>query len=136
MPVAVTVPHWWDLTGAESGAELRAAGRGLPGPRPARLGSAVEKDLVGDVERALYASKIVAYAQGFNQIQAGSADCDWRIDPAKMATIWRGAAGALSGPASSTGSGRRTTPTATCPRCWSTTTSGRRCGTDRTPGGG
>ena len=29
---------------------------------------------IDDVSKALYASKIIAYAQGFNQIQAGSAD--------------------------------------------------------------
>jgi 6-phosphogluconate dehydrogenase len=42
------------------------------------------------VRQALYASKIVAYAQGFNQIQAGSAEYDWGITPGDMATIWRG----------------------------------------------
>jgi 6-phosphogluconate dehydrogenase len=43
-----------------------------------------------DVQKALYASKIVAYAQGFNQIQAGSAEYDWGITPGDLATIWRG----------------------------------------------
>ena len=43
-----------------------------------------------DVRQALYASKIVAYAQGFNQIQAGSAEYDWHITPGDLATIWRG----------------------------------------------
>jgi 6-phosphogluconate dehydrogenase len=43
-----------------------------------------------DVRQALYASKIVAYAQGFNQIQAGSIEYDWGITPGDMATIWRG----------------------------------------------
>ncbi|WP_167101318.1 NADP-dependent phosphogluconate dehydrogenase [Mycobacterium sp. DL592] len=43
-----------------------------------------------DVQRALYASKIVAYAQGFNQIQAGSAEYNWDITPGDLATIWRG----------------------------------------------
>ncbi|MFZ0835366.1 MAG: NADP-dependent phosphogluconate dehydrogenase [Mycobacterium sp.] len=43
-----------------------------------------------DVRQALYASKIVAYAQGFNQIQAGSAEYDWRVTPGDLATIWRG----------------------------------------------
>ncbi|MEZ0381817.1 MULTISPECIES: NADP-dependent phosphogluconate dehydrogenase [Mycobacteriaceae] len=43
-----------------------------------------------DVRRALYASKIVAYAQGFNQIQAGSAEHGWNITPGDLATIWRG----------------------------------------------
>jgi 6-phosphogluconate dehydrogenase len=45
---------------------------------------------VEDVRRALYASKVVAYAQGFDQIAAGSAEYDWDIDRAAMATIWRG----------------------------------------------
>ena len=40
--------------------------------------------------QALYASKIVAYAQGFDQIRAGSDEYDWDIDPGAMATIWRG----------------------------------------------
>ncbi|MEO6792920.1 MAG: NADP-dependent phosphogluconate dehydrogenase [Mycobacterium sp.] len=43
-----------------------------------------------DVRQALYASKIVAYAQGFNQIQAGSAEHGWDINPGDLATIWRG----------------------------------------------
>src|SRR6202008_197872 len=43
-----------------------------------------------DVRRALYASKIVAYAQGFNHIQAGSAEYDWNLNPGDLATIWRG----------------------------------------------
>jgi len=45
---------------------------------------------IEDVRQALYASKIVAYAQGFNQIQAGSAEYDWGITPGDLATIWRG----------------------------------------------
>ncbi|MBS4729771.1 NADP-dependent phosphogluconate dehydrogenase [Mycobacterium sp. SM1] len=43
-----------------------------------------------DIRRALFASKIIAYAQGFNQIQAGSAEYGWGIAPGDLATIWRG----------------------------------------------
>jgi 6-phosphogluconate dehydrogenase len=43
-----------------------------------------------DVRKALYASKVVAYAQGFDQIQAGSEEYGWDIDRGAMATIWRG----------------------------------------------
>ena len=43
-----------------------------------------------DVRRALYASKVVAYAQGFDHIAAGSAEYGWDIDRGAMATIWRG----------------------------------------------
>jgi 6-phosphogluconate dehydrogenase len=67
---------------------LRRAARELPGPRRVPLGDAA--GFADDVEQALYASKIVAYAQGFHQIQAGSAEYDWHIDPGAMATIWRG----------------------------------------------
>jgi 6-phosphogluconate dehydrogenase len=45
---------------------------------------------VEDVRRALYASKVVAYAQGFDHIAAGSDEYDWNIDRGAMATIWRG----------------------------------------------
>ena len=60
------------------------------------LGSAVspqtgDRDaFVEDVRRALYASKVVAYAQGFDHIGAGSDEYDWGIDRGMMATIWRG----------------------------------------------
>jgi 6-phosphogluconate dehydrogenase len=45
---------------------------------------------VEDVRKALYASKVVAYAQGFDHIAAGSDEYDWNIDRGAMATIWRG----------------------------------------------
>jgi len=48
------------------------------------------QQFVDDVRQALYASKIIAYAQGFNQIQAGSDEYDWDITPGVLATIWRG----------------------------------------------
>ena len=71
-------------------ADQRRAAASLPGPsgrgRAAREGDA----FVDDVRRALYASKIVAYAQGFDQIAAGSAEYGWDIDLGAMATIWRG----------------------------------------------
>ncbi len=48
------------------------------------------QQFITDVRQALYASKIIAYAQGFNQIQAGSDEYDWGITPGVLATIWRG----------------------------------------------
>ncbi len=45
---------------------------------------------VEDVRLALYASKVVAYAQGFDQIQAASDEFGWNIDRGAMARIWRG----------------------------------------------
>lgn len=48
------------------------------------------KQFTEDVRNALYASKIVAYAQGFDHIQAGSEEYGWNVDRGAMATIWRG----------------------------------------------
>ncbi|MCE7001255.1 NADP-dependent phosphogluconate dehydrogenase [Kibdelosporangium philippinense] len=50
----------------------------------------VPDTLVDDVRSALYASKVVAYAQGFDQMRAASEQYDWDIDLGAMATIWRG----------------------------------------------
>jgi 6-phosphogluconate dehydrogenase len=45
---------------------------------------------VEDIRQALYASKVVAYAQGFAQMLGASRANDWDIDLGSMATIWRG----------------------------------------------
>ena len=69
-------------------ADLRAAARQLPGPNAKTVadpGAFADK-----VEQALYASKIVSYAQGWNMIAAGSDEYDWDIDLGKTAVIWRG----------------------------------------------
>jgi len=71
-------------------ADLRKVGRGLPGPTPRPITGSAAETFADDVERALYASKIVAYAQGFNLIQAGAADYGWDIDLGNLAAIWRG----------------------------------------------
>jgi 6-phosphogluconate dehydrogenase, decarboxylating len=43
-----------------------------------------------DVSKALYASKVVAYAQGFDAIIAGAEKYGWNIDKGNIAKIWRG----------------------------------------------
>lgn len=45
---------------------------------------------IEDVRKALYASKVVAYAQGFDQIKAGSDEYGWDVDRGAIASIWRG----------------------------------------------
>ena len=45
---------------------------------------------IDDVRQALYASKVVAYSQGFDQIAAASEEFGWGIDRGAMARIWRG----------------------------------------------
>jgi 6-phosphogluconate dehydrogenase len=55
-----------------------------------RATTAAGDRLVADVRDALYASKVVAYAQGFEQLAAASEEYGWDVDPGAMATIWRG----------------------------------------------
>ncbi|OJY42613.1 NADP-dependent phosphogluconate dehydrogenase [Pseudonocardia sp. 73-21] len=68
--------------------ERKAASTTLAGPKP---GEGENPDsLVDDIRQALYASKVVAYAQGFAQMRAASKANDWDLDLGAMATIWRG----------------------------------------------
>lgn len=70
-------------------AERGVASQRLAGPAPAGA-APLDRSFVDDVQRALYASKVVAYAQGFSQITAASEAEQWDVDPGAMATIWRG----------------------------------------------
>jgi 6-phosphogluconate dehydrogenase len=49
-----------------------------------------DEQLAHDLEHALYASKIVSYAQGFAQMASAADEEGWKIDLGAMATIWRG----------------------------------------------
>ncbi len=73
---------------ASGDTRLRAAARSaLAGPG----GEAVDdvKQLVEDVRAALWSAKVVAYAQGLEQLRAASETYDWGVDPATVAKIWR-----------------------------------------------
>ena len=72
-----------------SSPELRAAAQAaLQGPD----GSLRASDRAGFVEsirQALWASKVVAYAQGLDEIRMAAAEYGWRINIAEVAKIWR-----------------------------------------------
>lgn len=68
-----------------------AAKQDLKGPDGALHVAAGDRDaFLEDIRQALYASKIVAYAQGFDEINAGAREYGWDIDQAAVARIWRG----------------------------------------------
>lgn len=68
-----------------------AAKQDLTGPDGALHVAAGDRDaFLEDIRQALYASKIVAYAQGFDEINAGAHEYGWDIDQAAVARIWRG----------------------------------------------
>jgi 6-phosphogluconate dehydrogenase len=72
-------------------ADQRAAAREAFGAGAPRVASVEDRsDFIEQVRRALYASKVVAYAQGFDHIAAGSDEYGWGVDRGAMATIWRG----------------------------------------------
>lgn len=66
----------------------RAAAQSLPAST--ETWSVDDRDaFVEDVRRALYASKIIAYSQGFDAIVAGAAEYNWDIKKGEIAKIWR-----------------------------------------------
>ena len=66
-----------------------AASKILPGPTTERHGGDRQK-FIDDIRDALYASKVVAYAQGFDQMLAAAKEHGWTLHPGEIATIWRG----------------------------------------------
>jgi 6-phosphogluconate dehydrogenase len=69
------------------------ASRVLTGPRNAiaefRV-SVIKDEFIKQVRKALFASKICSYAQGFFQLQAAAAEYDWDLKYGEIAMLWRG----------------------------------------------
>jgi 6-phosphogluconate dehydrogenase len=73
---------------ASGHARLReAAQKALTGPDGGPVDDV--EQLVQDVRAALWASKVVAYAQGLDQLRAASEAYSWDVDVASVAKIWR-----------------------------------------------
>jgi 6-phosphogluconate dehydrogenase len=75
---------------ASGQSDLRAAYRGLPGGTTSRLSRTEAARFAARVEHALYASKVIAYDQGWKMIQDAVTEYGWDIDLGAVAKIWRG----------------------------------------------
>src|SRR5271169_5871804 len=69
------------------------AARKLKGPKP--LLSVVKKDakkkeFITEIRDALYASKIISYAQGYMLMRAAAAEYKWNLNYGGIALMWRG----------------------------------------------
>jgi len=71
------------IVSSDPGARSRAAGIYDTPTRP------FEAIVTADVESALYASKIISYAQGFRLMRAASVEFGWDLDLGSIASIWR-----------------------------------------------
>ncbi|MFC1641464.1 decarboxylating NADP(+)-dependent phosphogluconate dehydrogenase [Myxococcota bacterium] len=69
-------------------AERVRASQLLTGPVPSFSGDA--RAFVSDVRQALYASKIVSYAQGYMLLREASREYDWKLNFGSIALMWRG----------------------------------------------
>jgi 6-phosphogluconate dehydrogenase len=69
--------------------ERVASSKILPQPKPKKF-SGDRKQLIDAVRNALYASKIVSYAQGMELLGAASIQYKWDLNFGDIATIWRG----------------------------------------------
>lgn len=59
---------------------------------PIRLIEEPRKEVIADLEDALYASKIISYAQGFMLFSAASRHYGWDLDLGTIASLWRNGA--------------------------------------------
>ncbi|CAN8072676.1 unnamed protein product [Agarophyton chilense] len=63
----------------------------LEGPSfAAETNSDMKKQIVEDVRKALYASKICSYAQGMNIIRTAGVEGDWGLNLGAISRIWKG----------------------------------------------
>jgi 6-phosphogluconate dehydrogenase len=69
--------------------ERVAASKILPQPKPRKF-TGDRAQIVDAVRHALYASKIVSYAQGMELLGAASNQYKWNLNFGDIATIWRG----------------------------------------------
>jgi 6-phosphogluconate dehydrogenase len=69
--------------------ERVAASQLLDGPPATRL-EGDPTTLVDDIEQALYASKIISYAQGYALLEAMARESGWTFNKGGIALIWRG----------------------------------------------
>jgi 6-phosphogluconate dehydrogenase len=68
--------------------ERVAASKVLSGPKPTFSGN--PQTFVDDIEMALYASKIISYAQGYALMDAMAKEAGWEINKGGVALMWRG----------------------------------------------
>ncbi len=68
--------------------ERVAASKVLSGPKPALSGD--KKAFVEDIRKALFASKIISYAQGFMLLQEAAKEFKWDLNYGAIALMWRG----------------------------------------------
>ena len=52
--------------------------------------SGIQQQLIDDLEQALYASKIVSYAQGYMLMRAAAREYGWNLNYGGIALMWRG----------------------------------------------
>ncbi len=62
----------------------------LGGPKPGAVVIEDRKAFIESIRKALYASKICSYAQGFAQMTAASKAYGWNLKPGEIAMIFRG----------------------------------------------
>ena len=72
------------------GVAERTAGQAALAPHTAGVQIDDAEAFIESIRQALYASKMVAYSQGFELIRAASKEYGWDIDLGAMARIWRG----------------------------------------------
>lgn len=67
---------------------VRAAA--ILGPRPKIVQTTDNKEIIDALRDALYASKIISYAQGFMLMREAAKEYEWNLNYGEIALMWRG----------------------------------------------
>jgi len=70
--------------------ERVAASKVLTGPANEKNSDIDKKEFIGDIRKALFASKICSYAQGFQLMKAAAEEYNWDLKYGEIALMWRG----------------------------------------------
>lgn len=68
--------------------ERVVAAKLIKGPTPGFNGNKAQ--VLDDLKKALYASKIISYAQGYQMMRAAASEYHWQLNYGNIALMWRG----------------------------------------------
>eukprot|EP00177_Eucheuma_denticulatum_P008519 GFKZ01015496.1.p1 GENE.GFKZ01015496.1~~GFKZ01015496.1.p1 ORF type:complete len:491 (-),score=78.03 GFKZ01015496.1:454-1926(-) len=90
VPVTLIAEAVFSRTLSSMKEERVEASKVLKGPDAEGVSASMKQEILEDIRQALYASKIVSYAQGYMLLRKAAEEYDWELNYAGIALMWRG----------------------------------------------
>jgi 6-phosphogluconate dehydrogenase len=88
IPLTLIAEAVWARSLSALHEERQHASRLLQGPKPGGPGVSVD-EFLEDLQKALYASKILSYAQGYMLLRSADREFNWNLNLGGIALVWR-----------------------------------------------